>query len=78
MHKEDFRDFLIIEVFPIQLFPACNLNWKLIFNSSRCNEPVSAGFPIRTPQFCKLAEATVLILYTATVEDKSSEQLEDK
>lgn len=82
MHKEDFSDifnnFLIIEVFLIQLFPACNLNWKLMFNRNRCNEPVLVGFLIRILQFCQLAEANILILYTAIVEYKSSEQLEDK
>ena len=82
MHKEDFSDFfnnfLIIEVFLIQLFPACNLNWKLMFNRNRCNEPVLVGFLIGMPQFCQLAEASILILCTATVEDESSERLEDK
>lgn len=82
MHKEDFsdflNDFLIIEVFPIQLFPACNLHWKLIFNRNRCNERVLVGFLIRIPQFCQLAEANILILYTATVKDDSSEGLENK
>lgn len=49
-----------------------------MFNRNRCNEPVLVGFLIRIPQFCQLAEANILVLYTAMVEDESSEQLEDK
>lgn len=79
MHKEDFsdflNDFLITEVFPIQLFPACNLHG---INRNRCNKPVLVGFLIRIPQFCQLAEGNILILYTATVKDDSSEGLENK
>lgn len=67
------NNFLIIKVFLIQLFPACNLN--LMFNRNRSNEPVLLGFLIRIPQFCKLAEANISVSYTAMVED---EWLEDK